>query len=129
MARRLMKMLLGMLAVFALMAFAVTPAWAVTPKIVDAKAEVQTNGLYAFSVTILHADEGWTHYADSFDILSESQAVLGTRTLFHPHEGENPFTRSLSNVKVPIGARNVLIRAHCSKDGYGEIFVLELPPR
>ncbi|MEQ8664545.1 MAG: hypothetical protein RIC16_02365 [Rhodospirillales bacterium] len=104
-------------------------ARAVTPKIVDATAEVQSNGLYAFSVTVLHEDAGWTHYADSWDVLTVNGQVLGTRTLFHPHDGENPFTRSLSNVQVPIGARHVVFRAHCTQDGYGETFQLELPPR
>lgn len=105
------------------------PAQAVSPRIVEATAEVQANGLYAFSVTVFHEDDGWTHYADSWDVLSVNGDVLGTRTLFHPHEGENPFTRSLSNVRVPIGAKEVIFRAHCSKDGYGETFRLELPPR
>lgn len=104
-------------------------ALAVTPKIVDATVEAQANGFYAFSVTILHQDDGWTHYADSWDVLTPDGQVLGTRTLFHPHVEENPFTRSLSNVQVPIGLREVLIRPHCSRDGYGETFRLELPPR
>lgn len=102
---------------------------AVTPSIVDATAESQANGLYAFSVTIFHQDDGWTHYADSWDVMTLSGQVLGTRTLFHPHVDENPFTRSLSNVEVPIGERAVMIRAHCSEHGYGELFRVELPPR
>ncbi len=113
----------------AMLTLPAAPAHAVTPKIVEATAEAQTNGLYAFSVTVFHEDDGWTHYADSWDVLTESGSVLGTRTLFHPSVDENPFTRSLSNVKVPIGARYVLIRAHCSQDGYGDTFRLELPPR
>ena len=106
-----------------------TGARAVSPSIVEATAEVQANGLYAFSVTVFHEDDGWTHYADSWDVLTLNGQVLGTRTLFHPHDGENPFTRSLSNVQVPIGTKQVMFRAHCSKDGYGDTFALELPPR
>lgn len=105
------------------------PSYAVTPKIVDATAEAQANGLYAFSVTVFHEDDGWTHYADSWDVLTVDGQVLGTRTLFHPRNGESTFTRSLSNVQAPIGAREVLIRAHCSTDGYGDTFRVELPPR
>jgi len=120
--------------ILATMVVAVVLGWsqtarAVTPAIVEVRAESQANGLYAFSVTVFHHDEGWTHYADSWDVLTLDGQVLATRTLFHPHVDENPFTRSLSNVQVPIGAREVLIRAHCSTDGYGETFRVELPPR
>ena len=99
-------------------------------QVIDAKVEVQVNGLYAFSVTLQHPDEGWSHYADEWRVIGENGNVLGVRTLFHPHENNVPFTRSLANVKVPIGTQRVTIQAHCSVDGSNPVgLVLELPPR
>lgn len=100
------------------------------PRVLDAQVEVQANGLYAFSVTIVHNEGGWTHYVDRWEILGPDGAVLGTRTLYHPHDANVPFTRSLANVQTPIGVRQVTIRANCNVDGYGESeLVVELPPR
>jgi len=77
------------------------------------------NGLYRFDVTVRHADTGWDHYADAWDVVAPDGSVLGTRTLLHPHENEQPFTRSLSGVAVPAGFTEVTVRAHDSVDGYG----------
>ncbi|MBT3557414.1 MAG: hypothetical protein HOC63_16690 [Rhodospirillales bacterium] len=98
--------------------------------ILDATTEVQTNGLYAFSVTLQHADEGWSHYADRWEVIGENGTVLGERILFHPHENNVPFTRSLASVNIPIGTLNVTIRANCSVDGVTAIeYPVALPPR
>jgi len=45
--------------------------------------------------------------------------VLGTRTLYHPHVGEQPFTRSLSGVAVAETIVDVTVRAHDSVHAYG----------
>lgn len=74
---------------------------------------------YQFSVAISHNDEGWKHYADKWDIVAPDGRILGTRTLYHPHVDEQPFTRSLSGVKIPKGISTVTIRAHDSVHGYG----------
>lgn len=71
-----------------------------------------SNGVWEFRVTVLHADEGWSHYADRFDIVGPDGTVLGVRTLHHPHETEQPFTRSLSGVAIPDTVSHVIIRAH-----------------
>ena len=86
------------------------------------KVEVRRDGdrTYSFDVTVRHADTGWKHYANKWDIVSvDGKTVFGTRTLFHPHETEQPFTRSLSGVKIPPGHDAVVVRAHDSVDGYG----------
>ncbi len=108
----------------------VDKAAADAPKVLDATVEVQANGLYAFSVSVVHAEDGWSHYVDRWEVVGESGKALAVRTLYHPHETDVPFTRSLANVNAPIGTRQVTIRAHCSVDGYGEsVLVVELPPR
>ena len=66
-----------------------------------------------------HADEGWDHYADAWDVVAPDGTVLGTRTLLHPHETEQPFTRVLSGVAIPDDVVQVTIRAHDSIHGYG----------
>jgi hypothetical protein len=76
---------------------------------------------YRFDVTVRHADTGWDHYADAWDVVAPDGSVLGTRTLLHPHENEQPFTRSLSGVVVPAGIAEVTVRAHDSVDGYGGV--------
>lgn len=71
-------------------------------------------GTYRFDVTVQHTDEGWSHYANRWDVLGPDGTVLGTRTLAHPHETEQPFTRSLQGVAIPEGVGYVTIRAHDS---------------
>jgi len=83
---------------------------------------------YHFDVTLIHRDEGWDHYADKWEVIGPDGSVLGTRTLYHPHVDEQPFTRSLSGVKIPGDVRRVTIRAHDSIHNYGGVTKsVELP--
>lgn len=75
--------------------------------------------VYRFDVTVAHADSGWRHYADAWEVLAPDGRVLGRRALLHPHEAEQPFTRSLSGVRIPAGVTTVRIRAHDSVHGFG----------
>ncbi len=85
-------------------------------------------GVYRFDVTVRHADEGWEHYADAWDVVAPDGAVLATRVLYHPHVGEQPFTRSLSGVAVPGDLGRVSLRAHDKVHGYGGAeFTVDLP--
>lgn len=98
--------------------------------VLDATAQAVAGGAYAISATVNHVDEGWSHYADKWDVLTPDGKVLATRTLYHPHVDEQPFTRSLGRVEVPIGVTVVTIRANCSVHGPGQrTFTLKLPPR
>lgn len=83
------------------------------------------DGSYNFDVTVRHADAGWDHYANRWDVVGPDGTVLGTRVLLHPHVDEQPFTRSLGGVEVPEGVTSVTIRAHDSvhKLGGAEIKV------
>ena len=76
-------------------------------------------GVYRFSVSVLHQDKGWDHYADAWEVFAPDGRILGTRTLYHPHVAEQPFTRSLDGVKIPSDIRQVEVRAHCSVHLYG----------
>jgi len=96
-------------------------------QIVDARALPDGGGSYRFDVTLRHADSGWDHYADKWEVIGADVHVLGERILLHPHVNEQPFTRSLGKVQIPAGARRVQIRAHDSVHGYAEReFTVEL---
>ncbi|MDX1784617.1 hypothetical protein [Roseovarius sp. ZX-A-9] len=96
------------------------PALADAPNITDVR--VEKDGMaWRFHVTILHPDTGWDHYADGWEVLDADGNVLAYRKLHHPHVREQPFTRSMSNVMLPDGTREVYVRAHCSvEDWSGE---------
>lgn len=72
-----------------------------------------------FDVTVQHADAGWEHYANRWEVVAPDGTILATRTLLHPHDQEQPFTRSLSGVNIPTDINQVMIRAHDSEHGYG----------
>lgn len=86
--------------------------------VIDAKADCVA-GRCTFSATLKHADSGWKHYANHWRVLSPGGEELGKRVLLHPHENEQPFTRSLGNIKVPADLDHVIIEAHDSVHGYG----------
>ena len=75
-------------------------------------------GVYDFDVTVGHADEGWDHYADAWRVVAPDGTVLGTRTLYHPHVDEQPFTRSLGGVRIPAGTGHVFVEAHDKVHGW-----------
>jgi len=85
--------------------------------ILDAKALPSGDG-WRFTVSIEHADSGWEHYADAWRVVTENGDLLGERTLMHPHETEQPFTRSLDGVKIPKNIKVVYIEAHDSLHGW-----------
>lgn len=96
-----------------------TPALAGEADVVAAEAEQESDGTWRFRVTVRHGDEGWDHYADRWQVETPEGRVLGTRVLLHPHEHEQPFTRSLGGVVIPPEVDAVLIRAHDSVHGDG----------
>ena len=75
---------------------------------------------WTVSVTLQHADTGWDHYADGWRIVTADGKVLGHRTLYHPHENEQPFTRSLSGIKIPVGVNTVFVEAHDKVHGWNK---------
>ena len=83
------------------------------------KVSVECPSTCTFNVTVRHDDAGWQHYADLWEVLSPQGKVLGKRVLYHPHDNEQPFTRSLSNVAIPPAITEVVIRARDSRHGWG----------
>ena len=99
-------------------------------KVVGADVASGADGRYRFSVTLLHADNGWDHYADRWQVLTPNGDVIATRVLVHPHDSEQPFTRGLSGLAIPAGITWVNIRAHDKVHGDGpEMLKVILPDR
>jgi hypothetical protein len=117
------------LGLIAMMLFGGTvPAWAGEADVIQAKVEKGRNGTYNFDVTIRSNDRGWDYYCDRFEVLGPAGKVFGVRTLYHPHETEQPFTRELYGVKIPAGITEVHIRARHKPRGYdGKTLPVMLP--
>ena len=96
----------------------IAPVMAGEADVVSAIAE-RTGDSWRFTATVRHADEGWEHYADSWEVLDPNGEVLAVRVLLHPHVGEQPFTRSLGDVFIPDDVTEVTVRARDSVHGYG----------
>ncbi len=76
------------------------------------KVERESSGAFTFHVTVRHGDEGWDHYADRWQVVGSDGAIYSERELMHPHETEQPFTRSQSGIIIPSGTTEVTVRAH-----------------
>jgi hypothetical protein len=101
------------------LAILAAPAMAGEAEIVEATMQRASDGTYAVSVTVRHADEGWQHYADRWDVLEPDGTLLGSRILAHPHVDEQPFTRSLTGVAIPDHVAEIVVRVHDSVHGLG----------
>jgi hypothetical protein len=92
----------------------ISPNMAGEVDVVNVVAQQTSAQTYRFDVTLRLADEGWDHYANKWDVVDPSGRVLGERILHHPHVNEQPFTRSLSSIKIPDDIDFVMIRGHDS---------------
>ena len=79
---------------------------------------VSSGNTWRANVTLEHGDTGWSHYADAWRLLDKDGNVLGTRVLYHPHEHEQPFTRSLGNIRIPDGMSVIFAEARDKKHGW-----------
>jgi hypothetical protein len=122
-----MEMIERVLILSALMA---SSAFAGEADVIDVKVTAESSDTYTFDVTVKHADAGWSHYADKWDVTGPNGEVYATRVLAHPHDDEQPFTRSQNGVAVPPGIKQVTIRAHDLIHAYsGKEMAVDLPDR
>ena len=87
--------------------------------VVDVKASQSANGSWRFDVSVLHADAGWDHYANKWAVFAPDGTMLGERILAHPHDNEQPFTRSQSGIIIADDIKQVTVRAHDSVHEWG----------
>ncbi|RUS60078.1 hypothetical protein EGN72_11535 [Pseudorhodobacter sp. E13] len=102
-----------------LLALCASPTLA-DPPVIEAATATPSGAAWRFDVTLRHPDTGWDHYADAWEVLAPDGTSLGLRVLLHPHENEQPFTRSLNGVAIPAGLDHVMIRARCLVDGWAD---------
>ncbi|MBD3664881.1 hypothetical protein [Sulfitobacter aestuariivivens] len=100
----------------AILAFA-GPALADAP-VIENVAVNKSGDIWRFDVTLSHKDTGWEDYADGWRVLDPEGRELGVRKLAHPHVEEQPFTRSLSGVRIPQDVTEVGIQASDSRGGW-----------
>jgi hypothetical protein len=113
-----------------LAALATYPAIAGEADVVEVKVTAESADTYTFNVTVLHADAGWSHYADKWEVTGPNGEVYAIRILGHPHDDEQPFTRSQNGVVIPASIKQVTIRAHNLVHGYGgKEMIVDLPDR
>jgi len=106
----LIKAIYNILATFVLLIASAT-GQANEVEIVDVKAHQNNDKTWTFAVTLKHADEGWDHYANEWQVIAPDNKILATRTLYHPHVNEQPFTRNTSGVKIPESMASVRVIA------------------
>lgn len=94
-------------------------AFAGEADVVDVKATQLSDNTWRFDVSVLHADAGWDHYADKWAVFAPDGSMLGERILAHPHDNEQPFTRSQSGIVIPDDLTEVVIKAHDNVHGWG----------
>jgi hypothetical protein len=119
-----------MLKPIAVMASVAAPAGALAGQADVIAAEITRHGgAWRVAATIAHADEGWEHFANAFRVVGPDGTVYGTRELLHPHVTEQPFTRSLTGVRIPPEVKTVIVEAHDNVHGWGGAAVeLEVRP-
>ena len=105
--------------ILTLLVLAYLPAFAGEADVLDVKFSCNSDSICRFDVTVKHDDQGWEHYANRWEVLSPDGEILATRVLAHPHDNEQPFTRSLANIKIPGDLQEVVVRAHDSVHEYG----------
>lgn len=113
---------LGMRALVAVFSalVATAPSLAAEVDIVHAAFRELGPGEWQVDVTLRHDDTGWEHYADAWRVVDADGTVLGTRTLYHPHVDEQPFTRGLP-LAIPAGRRKVFVEAHDKVHGWSSM--------
>ena len=120
------------------------------PDVINGEAALLSSNTYRISATISSPYEEitkWEQYSNEFrviditkttntvvnnDLQQEENAsivVLGTRTLLHPHDTEQPFTRSTGSLQIPETTTLIEIQAKDLINGYdcgGTTFIINL---
>ena len=83
------------------------------------KATQSKDGNWCFSVQVRHNDQGWEHYANSWQVNDLKGNQLSKRILLHPHDNEQPFIRSQCGIVIPKTLTHVVVSASCDQHGLG----------
>ncbi len=98
------------------------------PAVIEKIVATESARGWTFSVTLRHGDTGWDDYADGWRVVAPDGTVLGTRVLAHPHETEQPFTRSQGGIVIPDTLSSVMVQARTLTEGWDPAgVVFDLP--
>lgn len=89
------------------------------PDVVGVQVKAAAQNSFDFDVTLSSPYDTPQRYADAFRVLTLDAKPLGERILWHDHQDEQPFTRDLYRVKIPLGIKRVVIQGRDQKYGYG----------
>ena len=96
-------------------------------QVVFVTATQSSDGTWRFDTTVRHNDQGWENYADAWQVVDLTGNMLGERILLHPHDTEQPFTRSQSGIVIPDEVTQVIVRAKDNVEGFGgQVVVVDL---
>lgn len=97
------------------------------PDVVDATLEA-TGETWTLSAAISSPYDSAERYADAFRAVTHDGTVLGVRELTHPHQDEQPFTRSLTGLEIPADVDTIVVEARDLANGWGGATVtLDVP--
>jgi hypothetical protein len=100
------------------------------PNVVNVQVKQRGPDRFDFDVTLSSPYDTAERYADGFRAVSASGLVYGERRLAHDHADEQPFTRDLPNIKIPVGISSVIIQGRDKRFGYGgKSMTVALPGR
>lgn len=88
------------------------------PSVVDAEIS-NTEGLFDFQVTVSSPYDSADRYADAFRVVGDDGTVYAVHELSHHHAHEQPFSRDLDGVEIPVDVSEVTIEARDSTYGWG----------
>lgn len=90
------------------------------PDVIEVAAEATGPGLWRFDVTISSPYDTPERYADGYRVRSvDGSTEYGVRELGHDHADEQPFTRSLSDVRIPRDVTEVVVEGRDLAHGWG----------
>jgi hypothetical protein len=88
------------------------------PDIVEVAVTAQGD-TFRFDVTVSSPYDTPERYADAWRVVTPDGTELGVRELAHDHAGEQPFTRSLSDVAIPADVTEVTVEGRDLVNGWG----------
>jgi len=97
------------------------------PEVIEAKATLETDGVWKFDVTLSAPYDTPEQYADAWRILGPDGTEYGIRVLAHA-QSAHPFTRSQSGITIPQDVTVVTVQARDLLNGWSdETLAYELP--
>ncbi len=94
-------------------------------QVIFVRATQASSGLWNFDTTVRHDDQSWDDYADAWQVVNPfTDEIIAERILAHPHDNEQPFTRSQGNITIPPDLTYVIVRAKDNVEGFGGQVIL-----